>query len=432
MSVFIVTQGDRRYNNSITRQLKPPQEQCLYWFSDFENFTKSFLALKRKNKVLKENPIYGLIALRQRLAWYLNQTEEARKELGSKDFFRVLHSEFAKTSSDLSALLLPFLFSCLDNNEKVTTNQAKEIKGYSELVNKFKPFITARIDIKLNTTDGDFQIISLSDERANVKKPNWIQKNGIGYMIQSYAGNLELVVKSNVNGQIKLWFRGLDVRTSEGNAKRIPYWIDYTKLTVNDEPILDKFTSTWHDEPYVYTIDAKANEEIKIQVEWLPHRTDTIEIAPPPPVKVESLISDSFKPFITARIDTKLMSKEGDFQIVSVSDDKATIEKPRWLQRGGVGYQLESYAGKLDFIAEATADGKIQLKLRGLDTRDPEDNSKRIPYWIDYTKLTVNDKPIFDKITPAWLNKPYTYTIDAKADEEIKIHVEWQPHRSNT
>ena len=243
---------------------------------------------------------------------------------------------------------------------------------------------------------------------------------------------MDFIAEATADGKIQLKLRGLDVRDPEDDSKHIPYWIDYTKLTVNEETIFDKPTSTWHNKPYNYKMNVKADEKIKIHVEWLPHRADTIELKAetPPPVKVENLIPDSFKPFITARIDTKLMSKEGDFQIVSVSDDKATIEKPRWLQRGGVGYQLESYAGKLDFIAEATADGKIQLKLRGLDVRDPQD--KRIPYWIDYTKLIVNDEPIIDKLTPTWLHDSYTYTIDAKAHEEIKIHVEWLPHRSDT
>ncbi|MBR6711852.1 MAG: glycosyltransferase [Selenomonadaceae bacterium] len=417
----------RRYNNSITRQLKKPQEQCLYWFSDFENFTRSFLEVERKSEVLKENPIYGLIALRQRFMWYLNRTEEARKEIDSTEFFKVLHSEFTKKISDLSALSLSFLFSFIDG--EIKTNEY-----YSEIANRFQSYFTARIDIKSLSTKVDFQILSISDKKAKVQKPRWLQKSGVGYMIQSCVGELEIVVNPVVDGKIEFGLKGVDIRSSEDNAKRIPYWIDYTKLTVNEETIFDTLKPVWHDKPYNYKMNVKADEEIKIHVEWLPHRADTIELKAetPPPVKVENLIPDSFKPFITARIDTKLMSKEGDFQIVSVSDDEASIQKPRWLQRGGVGYQLESYAGKLDFIAEATADGKIQLKLRGLDVRDPEDDSKHIPYWIDYTKLTVNEETIFDKPTSTWHNKPYNYKMNVKADEKIKIHVEWLPHRADT
>ena len=135
----------------------------------------------------------------------------------------------------------------------------------------------------------------------------------------------------------------------------------------------------------------------------------------------------------TARIDIKFSQTKAqdDFQILSVSDDKATVWKPAWFNKGGIGYQIQSYAGSLEIVAKATADGQIYLSLKGLDVREPKDNSKRIPYWIDYTKLIVNDKTIFDALTPTWHDEPYTYTFDAKADEEIKINVEWLPHKDD-
>ena len=417
------------HGHSIWRTVRESREQCWYWFSSFVDFAKALYEMEKENEILSENPIYCLAALKGHFPGCLSQTKEARKELDSEEFFKVLHSEFAKISDD-SAAILPFLFNLIDSEKKDTDKKVND--HYLKKISKFKNFLTGRIDIKLATKAGDFQIVSVSDDKARIDKPAWFQKGGIGYVIQSLNGELTFIAKATANGLITLILKGVDVRNPQDNAKRIPYWIDYAKLTVNDEPILDKVTPTWHDEPYRYTMNVKAGEEIKINVEWLPHRADTIEIAPPPPVKVESSIPDSFKPFITARIDTKLLTKAGDFQIVSVSDDKATLKKPKWLQKGGVGYQLESYAGQLDFIAKTTADGQIQLRLRGLDVRDPENNAKRIPHWIDYTKLTINDKPIFDTLTPAWLNDSYTYTIDTKAHEEIKIHIEWFPHRSDT
>ena len=140
-----------------------------------------------------------------------------------------------------------------------------------------------------------------------------------------------------------------------------------------------------------------------------------------------------FKRYFTARVDVKLMPKgEGDFQILNVSDDKATVWKPGWLQKGCIGYQIQSYVGTMEIVAKSDIGGQIRLVLLGLDIRHPEDNSKFIPYWIDYTKLTVNGKVIFDALTPVWHNKPYRYNVDVKANEEIKIQVEWFPHRSDT
>lgn len=155
--------------------------------------------------------------------------------------------------------------------------------------------------------------------------------------------------------------------------------------------------------------------------------------------KVKNLVPDTtfdylcsrqleLKRYFTARIDIKLITTAGDFQILSVSDNKATVWKPAWFQKGGIGYQIQSYAGKLEFIFKATVDSRVSLSLLGLDVRTPEDNSKRIPYWIDYTKLIVNGKMIFDKLTPTWHDKPYRCNINAKANEEIKIQIEWLPH----
>lgn len=143
----------------------------------------------------------------------------------------------------------------------------------------------------------------------------------------------------------------------------------------------------------------------------------------------DTQINPDFLPYMTARIDIQLVSNGGDFQIDSVSDEFAKVTKPKWFQRDDkVGYCIHSHSGKLEFLAKATTDGKVILWLRGMDKRYPEDNSKRIPYWIDYTKFMVDEDLIFDKITPTWHDQPYRYQKNVKAGEEIKIKVEWLPH----
>lgn len=143
-------------------------------------------------------------------------------------------------------------------------------------------------------------------------------------------------------------------------------------------------------------------------------------------------VSSSFRPYLTARIDMRMRSDEGDFQILSVSDNKAVVLKPKYLQKGGIGYQIESYLGHLVISAKSTLSGKIDLRLRGIVVRNQEDPSKIVPYWIDYTSLTVNDKQIFDELTPVWHNKPYSYTLDVEAGEVISLQLTWLPHRSDT
>ena len=154
--------------------------------------------------------------------------------------------------------------------------------------------------------------------------------------------------------------------------------------------------------------------------------------------KIKNLVPETTFDYLrkrkfTARINIKFFPKDfGNFQILSVSDDKAKVWQPGWYQKDGVGYQIQSPVGQLKVIAKANADGKISLMLMGPDIRDPKDSTKRIPYWIDYTNLTVNGEKQFDTLTPTWHNKPYRYKTEVKADEEITVQVEWLPHREDT
>ena len=293
---------------------------------------------------------------------------------------------------------------------------------------EFLPNLTARLDVQMvsDTGKGDFQILSVSDKQASVNKPGWLQKDGIGYVIQSYVGKMEFIAKATADGQVTLKLKSMNVRDPEDKSKLVPYWIDYTKLTINGETIIDKLTPAWHDKPYRYDIDVKADEEVKVEVEWFPHRDEVVVEVPKPVEK-----SVEFLPNLTARLDVQMVSDtgDGDFQILSVSDKRASVNKPGWLQKDGIGYVIQSYVGKMEFVAKATVDGQVTLKLKGMDIHDPENKSKLVPYWIDYTKLTINGETIINKLTPAWHDKPYRYDINVKADEEVKIEVEWFPHR---
>ena len=143
-------------------------------------------------------------------------------------------------------------------------------------------------------------------------------------------------------------------------------------------------------------------------------------------------IDRKFLPYITARIDINWISALGDLQIISNSDERSSVEKIDSWQNGVTGYIIHSYAGNLEFVVKATANGQIKLLLRGIDERYPEDQSKSMPYWIDYTKLTINDKTLIDKITPSCYGKSYIISIDLRAGAEIKTKIEWLPHRSDT
>ena len=757
----------RRYNSaSITRIKKEPTEQVSHWVSIFIDYMKYLRALENENPILAKNPAYCFKTLQRHFDWTLYRIEDELRELDKQEIYETFNEELQKTlrrelPDNFADTTVPFMFSFINKERRERESTHKKFRS---MIDHF----TARIDIKLTKKDGDFQILSVSDEEARVWTPNWINKDGIGYQIHSYAGHLEIVAKSTVDGQIQFWLRGIDKKNPEDSSKRIPYWIDYSRFVINDNVIFDTIKSAWHDKPYSYKMKAKANEEIKIQIDWLSYentdrkflsdsssqtatavsiiipmynsekfihealesilvqtfpnyevivvddcsKDNSVEVvksyipkfkgrlklasmgensgaapAPrnkgfllsrgeyiffmdsddtltktaleemytlakeynadcvyceqyymsegfgqeyidkihittklvqkPPFVKKPTFISNNladriddlaatrfwFTPWqrlvtrellaenhitfpeiigrdddvwcfqvlccakkflrvpnacyvrrmydesftqsskkspnrhiyqwmdivvrgslfidnfmskieffqensyyrykalstvlspsfdvvaptcsklkpkevydifmsefgkytnensflvsfvfsylynikkdynfnrqvinrvrsqITARMDIKLYSTKGNFEIVSVSDDKAEIKKPAFLNQDGTGYQIQSYEGNLSFVAKATENGKIQLNLRGMDIRKPDDKTKRIPYWIDYTKLIVNGAIIFDKVTPAWHDKSYRYNMDVKAGEEIKFQIEWLPHRSDT
>lgn len=199
-----------------------------------------------------------------------SEKETSKKQNALIAELRTSLDEKQKTSNKQNALIAD-LRTALDDERKVHNDEL-------ELIRKFSAYFTARIDVKLITNgEGNFKITSVSDSKAVVKKARWLKKE-LGYFITSYTGDMEIASKATTDGKIQLSLKGIDVRSSEDKSRRIPYWIDYTELIVNGKAILDKLTPAWHDKPYLYTLDVKANEEIKIQVKWLPHRSDNEDL----------------------------------------------------------------------------------------------------------------------------------------------------------
>lgn len=443
-----------RYCNptSITRTEKKSAEQLFYWVDSFVAFLKALSEVQNKSDFLRKNPFYCYEAVRGgHFDWVLFRTNGPREEFSNKEVYEILYRKLCKENNS-SDLTMPFFFSVVDAYERTH-------KEDLELLNKFRP--KARMDIKLfpKTAGGDFQIVSVSDDKADVWRPDWFQENGIGYMVQFYEKKIELVAEAVMAGKINLSLRGLDVRNPEDTSKRIPHWVDYTKLIINGQVIFDKLMPVWHDKPYTYNLDLKAGGEIKIQAEWIPHMDHSVDVstdveelqeevaekdiliselqnALDNEKKIHSKEIELFRKFsehFTARVDVKLIPNgEGKLQIISVSDAKATTRRAGWLPKNQSGYFIHSYVGQLDIVTKPTADGQIDLVLRGVDIRDPSNRSKKIPYWIDYTKLVVNGEIIFNKLTSVWHDKPFRYNLDAKAGEEIKIQTEWIPHKSDS
>ena len=197
-------------NNSTSQMIRPPQEKYLQEFSSFVEFAKRLYELERENKVLANNSLYCLAALKKLFPACLNRTEYAGKELDNEGFFKGLRSDFDKNFSYSIALLLPFLFSFI-------TERESKFRCIESIINKFNSYFTARIRTLFvpKTESGDFQILKVSDDKAQISKFIWKQQNVVGYTIQSSVGKIEFVVKATTNGRLNFFLSGVDVRDPE-------------------------------------------------------------------------------------------------------------------------------------------------------------------------------------------------------------------------
>ncbi len=136
------------------------------------------------------------------------------------------------------------------------------------LIEKLKNYLTARIDV----SSADFELQYISDNRGLVATPPWFQKNGKGYVIESFKGELNLVFKINTDSQLDIGLKSKDIRDKNGN--RIPYWIDYRMFSYNGIQVLPESKAAWHDKPINMSRKVKEGEVVYLHVEWAPCKAD--------------------------------------------------------------------------------------------------------------------------------------------------------------
>lgn len=131
-------------------------------------------------------------------------------------------------------------------------------------------YITARIDIKNTSSDSNqIELLHISDKRAKISTPNWFRTNGIGLVIESQCGSLDVTFKCIQDGTLNLNLRGRDVK--DINGKRIPFYIDYHCLSVNGESIFDTVHPVSHDTPFRLNREVKDGDIIQLSLKWTHH-----------------------------------------------------------------------------------------------------------------------------------------------------------------
>lgn len=196
-------------------------------------------------------------------------------------------SNYHPTRYMYGIISLASIFSIVDNKKSIVYDENNSLSLRLKMmlnnayytvtqplsfIDKYKNFITARIDVKFVTdTTSSFLIKNISDDKCNVFKPIWFQTDGIGYVLTSNLGDIEFSCETDRDGQVSIYLRGMDVRSKDNSSERMPHWINFQKFIIDEEIIFDGIDNlVWHDKPYVYKFGIKANQKIRIKLSWLP------------------------------------------------------------------------------------------------------------------------------------------------------------------
>ena len=128
----------------------------------------------------------------------------------------------------------------------------------------------ARVDIKnYGTETNDILLLNENKSFYNISKPKWFSDlNGIGSVISSHAGVLNLSFKCINDGKLKIDFRAIDFKDLDDN--RIPIYIDYKEIIIDGESIINESTVLWHDDPLFYEKEVNDGQIVNIELKWVP------------------------------------------------------------------------------------------------------------------------------------------------------------------
>ena len=156
----------------------------------------------------------------------------------------------------------------LDTIEKIISLEDK--KNSLRLPNVFEKYITSRIDLKnYGNENNSIEIIEISDSECRVEYPNWFKDDsGEGLKLESINGNMYIKLKCVNGGIFSIKLRSSIDFVKEG--KKIPIFINFNKLIINNEILIDKPTIVDFNNFYVFSKEVKNNENIEIQISWVP------------------------------------------------------------------------------------------------------------------------------------------------------------------
>ena len=126
---------------------------------------------------------------------------------------------------------------------------------------------SSRIDIKnqgssLNTIN----FLELG-KNINVSFPNWFSDNtGKGCKLEWYEDDLTFIFSCVHEGDLKIFLRGVDFRDIGGN--RVPIYVNFNKMIINESVHFERDVLIWHNDPYVFTKYCEDNEVLLVDLKF--------------------------------------------------------------------------------------------------------------------------------------------------------------------
>ena len=146
-------------------------------------------------------------------------------------------------------------------------------------------------------------------------------------------------------------------------------------------------------------------------------------------IKINSITKYDLIHYFTARIDIKNSGKfNNQIKFLSISDKESHLTFPAWFKHeDGEGAVIESSKGKLDLKIKCIGNGTLNIRLRGIHARGP--NNTIIPIFINYNKLIINGKELLTENIIVSHDKFQDYYFKVYNEDNIFIHIEWLPFK---
>lgn len=216
-----------------------------------------------------------LFDIKQQYAYFFGEELNKINFTENSNFIKVIiHGKIkghAPLSNEETYKLINFVFnkkSINDWMENLNEYRYPKTTVSSKQVNLLNKYLTARIDIKnYGVINNTVEIIKNSDMESTIDYPSWFSdQNGKGVVLNSYAESINLLIKCYNDGELLIKFMGVDYRNKEN--QRLPIYIKYTNIYVNNENVNEHERIACHDQPLIFKKKVKDGEIISLNVSW--------------------------------------------------------------------------------------------------------------------------------------------------------------------